>query len=56
MLMLCNLMYMFREDNDQARPTKTAQRFLVGWSYLCTPVAGVNLWGGSPLCVNPITI
>jgi hypothetical protein len=26
----------------------------VGWSNLCTPGMGVNLWGESPLYMNPV--
>ncbi len=26
------------------------------WSGWCTPGTGVNLWGVSPLCVNPVNV
>ena len=26
----------------------------IRWSALCTPGMGVNLWGASPLYVNPV--
>ena len=28
----------------------------IRWSPLCTPVMGVNLWGVSPLYVNPVNV
>jgi len=30
--------------------------FCIPCIYLCTPGMGVNLWGESPLCVNPAMI
>jgi hypothetical protein len=26
------------------------------WNRLCTPGMGVDLWGASPLCVNPVSV
>ena len=28
----------------------------VGWKKLCTPGTGVNLWGESPLYLNPVNV
>lgn len=41
-------------DQDEARG-KAHQRFCMSLSILlCTPGMGVDLWGESPLCVNPV--
>jgi len=39
-------------------PKPQAQRsgLAVRWTELCTPGMGVNLWGESPLYVNPVNI
>jgi len=35
---------------------KNALAFPVWWTELCTPGTGVNLWGESPLYVNPANV
>ena len=35
---------------------KTAALFAVRLTPLCTPGMGVNLWGESPLYVNPVNV
>jgi hypothetical protein len=42
---------------EPARPfTKTCELNAVSSTGLCTPGMGVNLWGESPLYVNPVNV
>jgi hypothetical protein len=35
---------------------KISRSVAIGWIDLCTPGTGVNLWGASPLYVNPVNV
>jgi len=48
-----NTVVIIRPNVEVQRTTK-AKLLAVRWNALCTPGTGVNLWGGSPLCVNPV--
>jgi hypothetical protein len=46
----------FKKNDNQQTPVQQRSVSAVLCNRLCTPGMGVNLWGKSPLCVNPINV